>query len=163
MTALAIVMSVAGPAGWLYAPPVDPKTFAEIFEKAKKNAEVVAEARVLTVVCTDVKKEGDKVRSLTLEVALQILAVEKGPVKKNQIVVVTRQLEIPLNPVFAAGVYWAEAIRQFPLTPGVKGDIALRWDKEGRAYVAVSGWVAKPNGAEIPKEVGKAISATESP
>jgi hypothetical protein len=55
------------------------------------------------------------------------------------------------------------ALRQFPFTPGVKGNVALRWDKEARRYVGVAGWVPEPNNAEIPKEVGKSISVKDSP
>jgi hypothetical protein len=159
-TALVAVLYAACQGWWLSAAPINPKAFSEEFEKAKKDAEVVAEARVLTVVCADTKKEGDKVRAVTLQIALQMLAVDKGPLKKNEVVVVSRDVTLPAGP--GPGMYGYNAeMRRFPFTPGVKGNVALRWDKESRAYVPLAGWVAEPNNAEIPKAVGKAISAKD--
>lgn len=146
----------------LYAAPINPEAHRKAFEEAKKDADVVAEVRVLAVVCTDATKDGDKIRSVTLQVAMQMLAIDKGPVKKNEIVVVSRHVTLPVGPGPGSYGYMA-AIRQFPFTPGVKGSVALRWDKENRAFVAVAGWVPEPNQTEIPKEVGKAIVGKDSP
>ena len=59
---------------------------------------------------------------------------------------------------------WWGAVAQFPFTPGVHGDVALRWDKEGRRYAVVAGWVATPNrdARAIPTEVGKALVAGDA-
>ena len=163
LAALAAVLNLAGESNWLYASPIIPVAIKERFDSSKKDADVVADVRVLTVVCTDAKKEGDKVRSVTLQVAMQVLAVEKGSVKKNEILVVSREVHLPVG---GRGMYgYMAAVREFPITPGVKGSVALRWDKEGRAYSAIAGWVPEPNNdsADIPKEVGKALSATDSP
>jgi hypothetical protein len=70
----------------VHAQAVNPAVFRDAFDKAKGDAEVVADTRVATVVCTEAKGG-----SITLQVALQVvLAVEKGPLKKNEIVVVSR-------------------------------------------------------------------------
>jgi len=159
---LILILASQAQADWLYATPINPEAFRIRFESAKKDADVVAEVRVLTVVCTEAKREGDEVRSVTIQVAMQVLVVEKGTVKKNEIVVVAREVQLPAGPGPRSYGYMG-ALRQFPFTPGVKGNIALRWDKEGRAYVAVAGWVPEPNHAEIPKEVGKAIAAKDLP
>lgn len=160
IAALAILVFAGGNA-WLEASPINPEVYRTAFETAKKDAEVVAEVQVLTVVCTDATKEGDNVRTVTLQVALQVQAIEKGPIKKNDIVVVARQVTLPSGP--GPGTYgYMGAIRQFPFTPGVRGSVALSWDKESRNYVAKAGWVAEPNHAEIPTTVGKAISAKDA-
>jgi hypothetical protein len=159
---LIVMLTSQAEADWLYATPINPEVFRTRFQSAKKDADVVAEIRVLTVVCTAAKKVGDEVRSVTLQVAMQVLAVEKGPVKKNEIVVVSREVALPAGPGPRAYGYMAE-LRQFPFTPGVKGSVALRWDKESRAYAALAGWVPEPNYTEIPKEVGKAVVAKDSP
>jgi len=162
LAALATVLGLASEGVWLHAQPVNPVVHRDAFEAAKKDAELVAKVRVLTVVCTEATKKGDKVSSVTLQVALQVLEVEKGPVKKNEIVVVSRKVTLPAGPGPQSYGYMGD-LHRFPFTPGVKGSVALRWDKEGRAYVAVAGWVAEPNGGDIPKEVGQAISAKEQP
>ncbi len=54
------------------------------------------------------------------------------------------------------------AQRQFPFTPGVKGNVALNWDKEKLVYVVVAGWVPEPNGAQIPTEAGKKIEVGDA-
>ena len=156
---LAAVLSLASEGACLYAAPVNPAAFQAKFDAAKKDADVVADVRVITVVCTEAKKEDDKVRSVTLQVAMQVLTVEKGPVKKNEIVVVSREVHfVGRSRPGGCTASMAEVTQQFPFTPGVKGSVALRWDKEGRAYAAVAGWVPEPNNdsRDIPKEVGKA-------
>jgi hypothetical protein len=157
---LAALVLAAGIAGLANAGPINPEVYRKTFEESKKTAEVVADVRVLTVVCTQATKEGDKVQAVTLQVALQMLAVEKGPAKKNEIVVVSRQVTLPAGPGPRSYGYMG-ALRQFPFTPGVKGSVALRWDNDARAYTPIAGWVPEPNNAEIPKEVGKSISARE--
>ena len=157
IAATATVLVLAGRGASLCASPVIPEVFHEAFNDAKKDADVVADVRVLTVVCTEAKGN-----NITLQVALQMLSVEKGSVKKNEIVVVSRKVTLPAGPGPATYGYMA-ALHQFPFTPGVKGSVALHWDKDSNKYVAVSGWVAEPNNEEIPKEVGKAISAKDSP
>ena len=121
--ALAAVLSLAGEGNWLYASPINPAVFQTKFESAKKDAEVVADVRVVTVVCTEAKKKDDTVRSVTLQVAMQVLAVEKGPVKKNEIVVVSREVQLPVGPGPGMYGYMAET-HQFPFTPGVKGSVS---------------------------------------
>jgi hypothetical protein len=139
------------------AAPINPAAFKAQFEQARKSAEVVARVRVLTAVCT---AAGGKASSgvVTLQLALQVLEVDKGPVKRNDLVVVSREVTPPAGPGPRSYAYMA-AVRQFPLTPGVRGAVALRWDKEQRRYVALAGWVPEPNGAPIPTEVGKALVA----
>lgn len=159
---LILILASQAQADWLYATPINPEAFRIRFESAKKDADVVAEVRVLTIVCTEAKKEGNEVRSVTLQVAMQVLAVEKGTVKKNEIVAVAREVQLPAGPGPRSYGYMG-ALRQFPFTPGVKGNVALRWDKEGRRYVGIAGWVPEPNNAEIPKEVGKSVSVRDLP
>lgn len=157
IAATATVLAITGRGASSYASPVNPEVFHEAFNDAKKDADVVADVRVLTVVCTEAK-DG----FVTLQVALQMLSVEKGPVKKNEIVVVSHRVGLPIGP--GPGTYgYMAALHRFPFTPGVNGSVALHWDKDSNRYVAVSGWVAEPNNEEIPKEVGKALSAKESP
>src|SRR5262249_15418602 len=130
------------------------------FDKARQDAEVVAHVRVLAAVCAETAGEG-KARSVTLQVSLQVLDAEKGPLKKNDVVVIKHKVNPPSGP--GPGSYgYMGAVRRFPFTPGVKGDVALRWDKEARGYSAVAGWVAEPNNAPIPTEVGKAFVAGDS-
>ena len=162
IVALAAIMSGSGHTAWLSAAPVNPAVYSAAFDKAKADAEVVAEVRVVTVVCTDAKKEGDKVSSVTLQVALQVLSAEKGPVKKNEVVVVSRNVTLPSGPGPGMYGYWGQT-HQFPFTPGVKGSVALRWDKDARGYVAIAGWVPEPNNdaSDIPTEVGKAMAAKD--
>jgi hypothetical protein len=146
-------------AGGLLAAPINPEAHKRDFEDKKKEAEVVAQVRVVGVVCSAVG-EGEKAKPLTLQVALQVLAVEKGNLKKNDVVVVSHIVTPPSGPGPGAYGYMA-AIRRFPFTPGVVGDVALNWDKEKRAYVGLAGWVAEPNNAAIPMEVGKALGFAE--
>jgi len=136
--------------------PINPQVYKKQFEKAKADADVVAKVRVLATVCTAAK--GEKARTVTLQVSLQVLDVDKGPVKKNDVVVVSHEVGLPTGPGPRSYGYMG-ALRQFPFTPGVKGDVALRWDKERKGYVNVAGWVEQPNNASIPTEVGQAYVA----
>src|SRR5262249_21367545 len=103
-----------------------------------------------------------KNKSVTLQVSLQVLESEKGPIKKNDVLVVTHKVNLPSGP--GPGSYgYMGAVRRFPFTPGVEGQVALRWDKDARAYVVIAGWVPAPNNAAIPTEVGKAFVAGDSP
>lgn len=138
------------------AQAINPKVFKEEFDKAKKDADVVAKVRVLAAVCSE-KAGAGKEQSVTLEVSLQVLDAEKGA-KKNNVLVVSHKVNLPSGP--GPGSYgYQSALRKFPFTPGVRGDVALRWDKERREYTAIAGWVEEPNNADIPKEVGKAMTA----
>jgi hypothetical protein len=147
--------------GWgarLAAGPINPVVFKQKFEAAQKDADVVAQVRVLAAVCTEAGGE-DKEKTVTLNVALQVLEPTKGPIKKNDVLVVSHKVTLPAGPGPRAYGYMA-AQRQFPFTPGVKGSVALRRDKERPGYVVVAGWVPEPNlGAAIPSDVGKAFVA----
>jgi hypothetical protein len=55
------------------------------------------------------------------------------------------------------------AVRQFPFAPGVRGSVAIRWNKERRTYAAIAGWVPQPNNVAIPKEVGAVVVMSETP
>jgi hypothetical protein len=146
----------------LAAGPINPKVYKTKFDAAKKDADVVASVRVLATVCTAVAGQG-KQRSANLELALQVLEVEKGDVKKNDVLVVTHKVNLPAGPGPGMYGYWA-SLSQFPFTPGVKGDVALRWDKEARRYAPVAGWVPTPdkNPRAVPTEVGKAFTAGDA-
>jgi hypothetical protein len=147
-------------AGALAAQPINPKVFKVEFDKVSKDAEVVAKVRVLAAACTATAGEG-KQKSATLQLSLQILESEKGPAKKNDVIVVKHEVPLPSGP--GPGSYgYMSALRKFPITPGVQGSVALRWDKEARAYQVMAGWVETPNDAAIPKEVGKAFVAGDS-
>jgi hypothetical protein len=141
---------------WLNAQPINPQVFKKKFEEARKNAELVAKVRVLAAACTEAAP--GKVGPVTLQVVLQVLESEKGPAKKGDLLVVAHKVTPPAGPGPRSYGYMS-AVRQFPFTPGVKGDVALRWDNERRGYVVVAGWVEAPNNAEIPLEVGKAFVA----
>jgi hypothetical protein len=132
------------------------------FDAARKDAEVVAKVRVRAAVCTAVAGEG-KQRTANLELALQVLEVEKGKVKKHDVLVVAHKVNLPAGPGPGMYGYWA-SLSQFPFTPGAQGDVALRWDKEGRRYAAVAGWVPMPNRdpRAVPTEVGKALAAGDT-
>jgi len=154
---LAVVLAVvAGTAA-----PINPEAFKRIYEEKSKTAEVVAQVQVVAVVCTETAGEG-KNKSVTLQVSLQVLEAEKGPVKKNELVVVPHKVQLPAGPGPGSYGYMA-ALRQFPFVPGVKGNVALNWDKEKRSYVVVAGWVpeAVALNAAIPTEVGKVAVAGE--
>jgi hypothetical protein len=115
----------------------------------------------LSTVCTATEGEG-KSKSVTLQVSLQVLDSEKGPVKKNDVVVVIHKVNLPSGPGPGSYGYWGSVYR-FPFTPGIEGNVALRWDKDSRTYAAIAGWVPMPNKAPsaIPTEVGKAYVAGE--
>jgi hypothetical protein len=145
----------------LWAAPVNPAAFKEAFDAAKKDADVVADVRVVAVVCSEVAAgEGDNPTTVTLQVVLLVEKSEKGTFKKNEVVTVTHKVALPTGPGPRAYGYMA-ATRKFPFQPGVKGSVALQWKKDDRAYTALAGWVPDPNGAEIPKEVGKVAVAAE--
>jgi hypothetical protein len=145
------------------AQAINPKVYQDKFDDAKKTAEVVAEVRVLAVVCTGVSGEG-KAKTADLQVTLQVLDSEKGPVKKNQVVVVPHKINLPSGPGPGSYGFWG-ALRQFPTTAGVKGGVALNWDKAAHHYAVVAGWVPEPNQmpTAIPTEVGKAYVAGDGP
>ena len=140
--------------------PINPQVFKKKFDDAKKDADVVADVRVLSAVCSEAGGEG-KMKSVTLQLSLQVLESERGPAKKNEVLVVTHKVNLPAGPGPGSYGYMA-AVRQFPFTPGVKGSVALRWDKERRNYAAIAGWVAEPNNVAIPKEVGAVGVINES-
>jgi hypothetical protein len=141
--------------GQLVGAPINPMAFKGRYEEARKGAEVVAQVRVVSAVCTEKEKDAPTV---TLQVALQVLDAEKGPAKKNDVIVITHKVSLPTGPGPRAYGYMS-AVRQCPFEPGVKGSVALRWDKEQRRYQLIAGWVPEPNGAAIPREVGKAAVA----
>jgi hypothetical protein len=87
-----------------------------------------------------------------------VLEVEKGSVKKGDVLTVPHKVTLAAGPGPRAYGYMA-AQRQFPFTPGVKGNAALNYDKEKRTYSVVVGWVPEPNGTAIPTEVGKKVEA----
>jgi hypothetical protein len=167
MKHLGVLVALAvGVWGWdggarLAGAPINPKVFRQQFEEAKKTAEVVAGVRVLSAVCTEVAGGAGKPKSVTLQVSLQVTAVEKGPAKKNDVLVVSHKVDLPAGPGPRAYGYMA-ALRRFPFTPGVQGSVALRWDKAHRRYAVVGGWVPTPNNAAIPTDVGKAFVAGDA-
>jgi hypothetical protein len=162
----ALAVGAVAALGWgggnarLGAAPINPMVFKQQFEDAKKGAEVVAQVRVLTAVCTEAAGAG-KARSVTLQLSLQVMEAEKGPVKKNDVLVVSHKVDLPAGPGPRAYGYMA-ALRRFPFTPGAQGSVALRWDNARRCYAAVAGWVPTPNNAAIPTEVGKAYAAGDA-
>ncbi|HYV37513.1 MAG TPA: hypothetical protein VE988_17540 [Gemmataceae bacterium] len=156
LSALAIccVVGVVLP---LAAGPINPAVFKDQFEAAAKNAEFVAKVRVVAVTCTATTGEG-KSKSADLQLSLQILESQKGPAKKNDVVVVSHKVILPAGPGPGTYGYMAE-VRKFPITPGVHGSVALRWDKDARCYTVIAGWVPEANNAAIPTEVGKTYVA----
>jgi hypothetical protein len=153
------ILSV-GVAAVALAAPINPAAFKDRYDEAKKNAEVAGQVRVLSAACTAIEGAEGEPKTVTLAVSLQILEADKGPVKKDEVVLVCHKVQLPSGPGPRAYGYMA-AVRQFPFTPGVKGSAALRWDKEKRYYTAIAGWVPEPNGAAIPSEVGKVFSASD--
>lgn len=147
------------------------------YEAAKEAGDVVIEVRVLTVVCSAARKDDDdKLKSVTLQIAMQVLSVEKGPIKKNEIVVVSRDVETPQIVTikhYNTGTKQVDMLNgknvypnigyspQFPLAPGAKGNVTLRWDVDRRVYVPTAGWLIEPSPDGIPVEVGKALSAKD--
>jgi hypothetical protein len=156
-----VALAVGIGPGRLAAQPINPEVYKKEYEAAVKEAEAVAKVRVLAAVCTAVAGEG-KSKSVTLQVSLQVLESEKGPIKKNDVLVVSHKVNLPSGP--GPGSYgYMGAVRRFPFTPGVEGQVALRWDKEARSYAVIAGWVPVPNNAAIPTEVGKAFVAGDTP
>lgn len=143
------------------ASPVNPQAHKTAFEAAKKDAEAVVDVRVLSVVCTQSDKEGDKVRAVTLQLALQVTGVEKGPLAKNQIVVVSHHVDFPWGPGPGAYGYMA-TLHRFPFDAGGVGSVALRWDEKARAWQGIAGWVPTPGSGVIPTEVGQAACAKDA-
>jgi hypothetical protein len=141
----------------LSAAPINPQVFKTMFDEKSKNAEIVAQVRVAAVTCTEAAGEAPN-RTVTLQLTLKALEVEKGDVKKGQTITLTHKVTLPAGPGPRSYGYTA-AQRQFPFTPGVTGSVALNYDKEKRVYVVVAGWVPEPNGAAIPTEAGKKIEA----
>jgi hypothetical protein len=151
----------------------------EAFEKAKGDAEVVVEVRVLTTLCTKAHRTDGKLTLGTIQIAMQVLSVEKGAVKKHEIVVVSRDVDTPqiitpkgyipappkqIDVLNGKPIYpGLGANRDFPLAPGVKGNVALRWNKETRLYAGVAGWVTEPNEEGVPVEERKSLSVKDSP
>ena len=146
----------------LAAQPINPQVYKVKFDEAQKTAEVVAQVRVVAVTCTEVAGEG-KSKSVNLQVSLQLLTSDKGPLKKDEMVVVTRMVRLPSGPGPGSYGYMGE-IRKFPFVPGVKGQVALNQAKDKKGYVPVAGWVEMPNGnpSAIPTTVGKAIAADDT-
>jgi hypothetical protein len=143
----------------IHAQTINPQVYKTQFEAARKTAEVVADVRVLAAVCTEVAGEG-KARSVTLQLALQVLDAGKGT-QKNDVLVVVHKVGLPSGPGPSSYGYMG-AVRRFPFTPGVRGSVALRWDEKQRAYTAIAGWVPKANNAAIPTEVGQAFVAGDT-
>jgi hypothetical protein len=139
------------------AAPIPPTAFKDRYEEARKEAEVVAQVRVVSAVCTEAA--GETVPpTVTLQLALQVLDAEKGPVKKNDVIVISRKVSLAAGA--GPGAYgFMAAVQQCPFDPGVEGSVALRWDKEQRRYQLIAGWVPGRNGDAIPREVGKAAVA----
>jgi hypothetical protein len=157
LLAICVCLGSAAP---LQAQAINPEVFKRDFEQARQNGEVVAKVRVLAAVCADTMGQG-KAKTVTLNVCLQVLNAEKGTLKKNDIVVVRHNVTLPSGP--GPGTYgYMGAVRRFPFTPGVQGDVVLRWDGDQRRYLAVAGWVGEPNGAAIPTEVGQALVAGDT-
>jgi hypothetical protein len=156
----ALILLTAGvflAGGSLVGAPINPMVFKGRYEEARKTAEVVAQVRVLSAVCTEVGG-GKEAPTVTLQLALQVIDAEKGPAKKHDVIVLVHKVGLPTGPGPRAYGYMA-AVKQCPFEPGVKGSVALRWDKEQRRYSLLAGWVPEPNGAPIPREVGKAAVA----
>src|SRR5262245_56696030 len=153
--ALVLVAALAG-GGRLAGAPPGPRFFEDRYEQARKQAEVVARVRVVSAVCTEAA--GEKTTPMvTLQLALQVLDAEKGPARKNDVIVISREVMLISGP---GGTGFTSAVRQCPLDPGVEGSVALRWDEERRRYQLIGGLVPPGrNGDAIPREVGKAAVA----
>ena len=143
--------------GRLVGAPPPPTAFKDRYEEARKDAEVVAQVRVVSAVCTEAAGE-KKPPTVTLQLALQVLDAEKGPAKKNDVIVISRKVSLAAGA--GPGAYgFMAAVQQCPFDPGVEGSVALRWDNEQRRYQLIAGWVTGRNGDAIPREVGKAAGA----
>ena len=139
---MVLVLSLANRA---YAPPIPDLVIKGQFEKLSATAEVVAHVRVVAAVCSDVKGDEDN-RLVSLQLALQILDAKKGPVRKNDVVVVRHQVSLRSRKVAPAYDYLNVA-RGFPFVPGVKGDVALRLGRR-TASVPVRGRVCRRSGPD---------------
>jgi hypothetical protein len=161
LAGVAMIFGWTGGDGRLAAQPINPMAYKQKFDEARKTADVVADVRVLAVVCTEVAGEG-KSKSVNLQLAFQVLDSEKGPIKKNEVIVVAHKVNLPSGPGPGSYGFWG-AVRQCPTTAGIKGSVALKWDKESNRYTVVAGWVPEPNlmATAIPTEVGKAFVAAE--
>jgi hypothetical protein len=124
------------------------------YDTATATADVVAEVRVLSVVCKEARhdKEG-KLLSITLQIAMQVLAVERGGVETNDILVVTRDVE---TPQMVTITHYNTGTRTVDLLEGNKGNVALTWDEKRRGYLPLAGWLTERSLEEIPVEVGDA-------
>src|SRR5580765_8357600 len=69
------------------AGPVNPQVFKTQYDAAAKDAELVAKVRVVAAACTAAAGEG-KIKTVTLQLSLQVLESEKGSAKKNDVLVV---------------------------------------------------------------------------
>jgi len=155
--ALVLVAALAG-GGRLAGRPPGPGFFEGRYEEARKQAEVVARVRVVSAVCTEAASE-KTTPMVTLQLALQVLDAEKGPAKKNDVIVISRKVMLISGP---EGTGFMSDVRQCPLDPGVEGSVALRLDKEQRRYQLIAGLVPPGrNGDAIPREVGKAAVASD--
>jgi hypothetical protein len=143
------------------AAPINPAVYKTAYDEKSKNAEVVVQVQVVSAACTEAAGPADN-RTVTLELGLKVLEVEKGTVKKGDVLTVVHKVTLPAGPGPRSYGYMA-AQRQFPFTPGVKGFAALNPDKKKTGYDVVVGWVPEPNNAAIPTEVGKKIEAAEKP
>ncbi len=139
MTMMFALLALLIGATVLTAAPINPEAHKQAYEAAKKDAEVVALVRVVAVACTEsapapnagAPADRPNGKAVTLQVTLQVLDVEKGPVKKNNLLVVSHKVTTAAGPgPLAYG--WMAAIRRFPFTPGCQGNVALNWDKEKR-------------------------------
>jgi hypothetical protein len=92
-----VVLGAAGSDRFVAAGPINPMAYKQKFEQSKKDAAVVAQVRVLAVVCTEVMGEG-KARTANLQISMQVLDNEKGPIKKNDVLVVPHKVSLPAGP-----------------------------------------------------------------
>jgi hypothetical protein len=143
------------------AAPINPAVFKKDYDEKSKDAEVVVQVQVASAVCTEAAGAADN-RTVTLQLSLKVLDVEKGPVKKGDVLTVVHKVTLPSGPGPRSYGYMA-AQKQFPFTPGVTGFAALNPDKKKTGYDVVVGWVPEPNNTAIPTEVGKKIEAAEKP
>src|SRR4051794_19412822 len=74
--------------------PINPKANKGKFDEAKKDAELVAEVRVLSAVCPEAAGDG-KAKSVPLQLALKVLKTKKGPAKKNDVLIVSHKVNLP--------------------------------------------------------------------
>jgi hypothetical protein len=154
-------MTDLGNPGQLAAQPINPQVYKKRLDAAKKDADVVVTAKAIAVVCAAAEGQG-KQRSVNLNVALQVLDTEKGSLKKNDVLVISRKVNLPSGPGPGMYGYWGQQ-KQFPFNPGSQGELALRWNKESNSYDVLAGWVATPQNVQVPTEVGQAAFAGSVP